>query len=58
MKGDFDFVFQSVQEYLAWCSVWAAECCRVLKPTGAFYANLNSTYWQDHFFCYGRLPTP
>lgn len=37
MKGDFDFVFKSVQEYLSWCSVWAAECYRVLKPTGAFY---------------------
>ena len=22
------------------------------------YADLNSSYWQDHFFCYGRLPTP
>ena len=37
MRGEFDFVFQSVQEYLDWCSVWAAECCRILKPTGAFY---------------------
>lgn len=37
MKGDFDFVFQSVSEYLEWCSSWAAECYRVLKPTGAFY---------------------
>lgn len=37
MKGNFDFVFQSVSEYLQWCSVWAGECYRVLKPTGAFY---------------------
>ena len=22
------------------------------------YANLNSTYWQNHFYCYGRLPAP
>jgi len=22
------------------------------------YANLNSNYWQEHFYCYGRLPTP
>lgn len=37
MKGDFDFVFCSVQEYLNWCYSWVAECYRVLKPTGAFY---------------------
>lgn len=37
MRGEFDFIFQSVQEYLDWCSVWAAECCRILKPTGVFY---------------------
>ena len=37
MRGDFDFVFQSVPEYLGWCAVWVGECYRVLKPTGAFY---------------------
>lgn len=37
MKGDFDFVFQSVPEYLAWCLEWVRECYRVLKPDGAFY---------------------
>lgn len=37
MKGEFDFIFQSVAEYLDWCSVWAGECYRVLKQTGAFY---------------------
>lgn len=37
MKGSFDFTFHSVKEYLEWCSLWVAECCRVLKPTGAFY---------------------
>ena len=21
-----------------------------------FYTNLNSSYWQQHFYCYGRLP--
>ena len=35
MKGSFDFVFHSEKEYLEWCSLWVAECCRVLKPTGA-----------------------
>lgn len=37
MKGGFDFVFQSVQEYLEWCMSWVAECYRALKPSGAFY---------------------
>jgi len=37
MKGSFDFIFQSVSEYLDWCRIWAAECYRILKPTGAFY---------------------
>lgn len=37
MKGDFDFVFQTVSEYLAWCRAWVNECHRILKPTGAFY---------------------
>lgn len=22
------------------------------------YANLSSSYWQEHFYCYGRLPSP
>ena len=22
------------------------------------YADLNSNYWQQHFYCYGRLPDP
>ena len=37
MKGDFDFVFCSERDYLAWCRKWAGECFRILKPTGAFY---------------------
>lgn len=37
MKGDFDFIYQSVQEYLEWCYEWVSECYRILKPTGAFY---------------------
>ena len=37
MKGEFDFVFQTVSEYLEWCRAWAGECYRILKPTGAFY---------------------
>ena len=25
MKGEFDFVFQSVPQYLAWCTEWVQE---------------------------------
>ena len=25
IKGDFDFVFQTVSEYLAWCTEWVRE---------------------------------
>ena len=37
IKGEFDFTFQSVSEYLEWCRTWAEECYRILKTTGAFY---------------------
>lgn len=37
MKGEFDFVFRTVSEYLEWSLVWVRECYRILKPTVAFY---------------------
>ncbi len=37
MKGEFDFVFQTVSQYLSWCLEWVQQCYRILKPTGAFY---------------------
>lgn len=37
MHGEFDFIFQSIPEYLEWCMEWVRECNRILKPTGAFY---------------------
>lgn len=37
MKGGFDFVFQTIPQYLEWCMEWVCECHRILKPTGAFY---------------------
>ena len=21
------------------------------------YASVNTSYWQEHFYCYGRIPT-
>ena len=35
--GEFDFVFESQEQYLNWCKQWILECRRVLKPSGTFY---------------------
>lgn len=35
--GDFDFVWNNLDEYLNWCHEWILECHRSLKPTGSFY---------------------
>ena len=34
-NGYDDTVAQS--EYLSWCRSWILECCRILKPGGAFF---------------------
>lgn len=34
IKGDFDFKFKDVKEYLDFCRKWLLECKRVLKPNG------------------------
>lgn len=35
--GEFDFVFNSKDEYIEWCKQWILECKRILKPSGTFY---------------------
>lgn len=35
IKGDFDFKFKDVKEYLDFCRKWLLECKRVLKPNGS-----------------------
>lgn len=37
IKGDFDFIWENVDEYIEWSKKWILECKRVLKPTGSFY---------------------
>lgn len=37
IKGDFDFVWDTVEEYIDWCKEWIQLCKKVLKPTGSFY---------------------
>lgn len=37
IHGDFDFVWQNLEEYLEWSHKWITECHRTLKNTGSFY---------------------
>lgn len=37
IKGDFDFVWKDIDEYLDWSKIWIKECHRTLKNTGSFY---------------------
>lgn len=35
--GEFDFIWNSVEEYTEWCKMWTIECERILKSNGSFY---------------------
>jgi DNA modification methylase len=35
--GEFDFIWDNVDEYIEWCKQWTLECERILKPNGSFY---------------------
>ena len=35
--GEFDFIWNNVNEYIEWCKEWILECNRILKSTGSFY---------------------
>lgn len=37
IHGEFDFIWESVDEYIEWCKIWILECRRILKNTGSFY---------------------
>jgi DNA modification methylase len=37
IKGDFDFKWRTMDDYLAWCADWLKECERVLSPQGSLY---------------------
>ncbi len=32
--GDFDYIWDNIDDYLQWCHKWLTECYRVLKDTG------------------------
>lgn len=35
--GDFDYIWENVDQYIEWSKAWITELHRVLKPTGSFY---------------------
>ena len=35
--GEFDFRWNTVEEYIEWCKQWTLECERILKSNGSFY---------------------
>ena len=37
VKNEWDNQWKNEFEYLQWCSAWAKECYRILKPNGTFY---------------------
>lgn len=37
IRGEFDFAWRDVDEYVVWSRGWISECHRVLKDTGSFY---------------------
>jgi site-specific DNA-methyltransferase (adenine-specific) len=52
IKGDFDFVFKSFDEYLEWVKLLAVEFQRILKPNGSllwFGDDKNIAYCQVIF---------
>lgn len=37
IKGEFDFVWKTMDEYIEWCLKWLKECQRILSPKGSMY---------------------
>ncbi|WP_297136912.1 DNA-methyltransferase [Terrisporobacter sp.] len=37
IKGDFDYKWDTVDEYIEWSKLWIKEFKRILKPSGSFY---------------------
>ena len=38
------------------CGIYVGNSMMIHCGNPISYANLNSSYWQNHFYCYGRLP--
>jgi len=37
IKGEFDYQWRTLDDYLEWCASWISECERVLSPRGSMY---------------------
>lgn len=35
--GEFDYKWETVDEYVEWCKKWIIEIHRIIKDTGSFY---------------------
>ena len=40
------------------CGIYVGNGMMIHCGSPISYANLNTSYWQAHFYCYGRLPEP
>ena len=40
------------------CGIYVGNGMMLHCGSPISYANLNTSYWQAHFYCYGRLPEP
>ena len=40
------------------CGIYVGNHMMIHCGSPISYADLNSTYWQDHFYTYARLPSP
>ena len=40
------------------CGIYVGNNVMIHCGNPISYANLNTNYWQNHFYCYGRLPAP
>ena len=38
------------------CGIYVGENMMIHCGNPISYADLTSNYWQNHFYCYGRLP--
>ena len=37
IKGKFDFIWKTMDDYISWCTQWVKECERVLSSRGSLY---------------------
>ena len=48
--------FESSKKALGHCGIYVGNSIMLHCGDPISYTNLNSKYWQEHFYSYGRLP--